>query len=161
MCFNLNNLDQHFTYLAVPHDSDVMHNASIYYASFVATAGSSIFNYTVYINLTSTGSLLGIILSFHGSSIIESPLVFDNGLETKNFIIFNSVPSPYSVTNDIATIQESVIFEGMILDSVYPQDTNVLNFDLDLSVSVWGFTSSRLFEHRTVVVAEVVGKSIA
>ena len=136
-----------------------MHNATVYYVSFFATdipAGSVVFNYTIYINLASSGNLLGIFLSFLRSSTAENILVFDNGLQTKNYFFFSSIPSSYSVTNDIATVRESVIFRGRIPYRLYPPGTNTLSFDVELSITTQGLSSS--FEHRTLVVAEVIGR---
>ena len=70
------------------------HNATSYYVSFGAdlSPGAILLNYTVYINLLSTGDLIGIFIALTRSPLIESIVGFDNGLRTKDYIFPSSVP---------------------------------------------------------------------
>ena len=135
---------------AVPMYFGVLHNATSYYVSFRPdlSLGSIVLNYTIYINLTNVGNPLGIYLTLSGSRVINNIFSFDNSLRTNDYIFGINTPPTYTVDNNIATFEESILYRNEVPESLFAGD--VASFDFELSSEVAGSTLS-IFQDNAVV----------
>ena len=129
------------------------HNATSYYVSFQAdrSLGAILLNYTVYINIASIGDPMGIFLNIAGSPIIQNIVGFDNGMRTKDYV--GTVPPTYSMAENIATFEESILYRDQVSESLFVGDT--ASFDFRLSTVVVGSSSSSTPEDEVTVFVTV------
>ena len=112
----------------------VMSNATAYYTAFQTDIPlmTNIFNYTVYLDLTTIGTPLGIFLSLVRNDLTEAIFGFDNGMRVKDYF---SLPDDYTVTGDIATFSERIFVRSTVPESVFLFfSTAVLDFDISTFV---------------------------
>ena len=138
---------------------NVSHNATTYYILFRRDLplGSIVLNYTVYINLTTVGDLLGIFLTITRTPILESIFGFTNFLRFRDYIFPFSHPSMYTETDGIASFEESIIIRGPVADSLFIG--NIAIIDLELSAVVVGSGSSSTFEQYAILFAVIIKPS--
>ena len=140
----------------------MLHNATSYYVSIRSNLplGSILLNYTVFINLTNVGDPLGIFLTFSRSLIINDIFGFDNGLRNKDYLFGVNTPPTYTVDDNIATFQESILYRNEVPESLFVGD--VASFDFELSTVVVGSTSSTFQDNAVVFVTatQTPGKNV-
>ena len=130
------------------------HNSTAYYVSFRndLPLGSIVLNYTVYINLATVGTLLGIFSSFSRTPTIERIFGFDNGLRIKDYI--GSFPA-ITVADNIASYEESIYYRAPVPLSLFIASNDVSFIYIDLTVVVVGTLSHTYFEHTVTIHAVV------
>ena len=118
----------------MPAGFGVMANATAYYTSFQTDIPlmTNIFNYTVYLDLTTIGTPLGIFQSLVRNDLTEAIFGFDNGMRVKDYF---ALPDDYTVTGNIATFSERIFVRNTVPESVFQfSSTAVLDFDISTFV---------------------------
>ena len=130
-----------------------MTNATAYYTSFQTDIQlmSNVLIYTVYLDLTTIGTPLGIFLSLVRNDLTEAIFGFDNGLRLKDYFI---LPNSYTVTGNIATFSESIFVRNVVPDSVF-QFTSEIVLDFDINTVVLGSATTNSIEADATVFATI------
>ena len=129
------------------------HNSTAYYVSFRndLPLGSIVLNLTVYINLATVGTLLGIFSTFSRNPLVERIFGFDNSLRIKDYI--SSFP-PFIVADNIVSYEESIYYRAPVPLSLFIGDVSFV--DIDLTVAVVGALShTTSFEHTVTMHAVI------
>ena len=137
----------------MPAGFGVMGNATAYYTSFQTNIPlmTNILNYTVYLDLTTIGSPLGIFLSFVRNPLTEAIIGFDNGLRLKDYFI---LPDSYTVTGNIATFQETIFVRNSVPDSVFQFSSEVV-LDFDINTVVLGSATTSSIQTCSIAFATI------
>ena len=109
-------------------------NASAYFASFQSDLplNSIVFNYTILINSSEVGNILGIFLTITRTTIsIQNIFGYDSGVRTKDYF---SVPSRATNAGGIISFGESIYFREMIPENLFIGNAAMIDFDLRLVV---------------------------
>ena len=127
----------------------------MYYTSFQTDIPlmTNIFNYTVYLDLTTIGSPLGMFLSLVRNDLTEAIFGFDNGLRLKDYFILTAADS-YTVTGNIATFRESIFVRNSVPDSVFQLSSTVV-LDFDINTVVLGSATTNSIQTDSTVFATI------
>lgn len=139
----------------VPVGFGVQANATAYYISFQTDIPlmTNILNYTVYLDLNTIGTPVGIFLSLARNDLTEGIFGFDNGIRTKDYFT-GTFPDSYNVTGNIATFEESIFVRGVVPDREF-LFSNEITLDFDINTVVLGSTSSTSFDSDSIVYATI------
>ena len=96
---------------------------------------------------------MGIFLTFSSSLVIEDIVSFDNGLGSKDYLFSVNTPPTYTVADNIATFQESILYRNEVPESLFAGD--VASFDYVLSLAVFGSALSAFQDNAVMFVTAI------